>query len=123
MKKKMNNNRKYKFTYIKTTVLTLFCCTLFVKGYTPFEKTGENYFHLMLNGQAVGTLGDRESAEELLAGCGVDDSYCKALLKVTDYFGTVTGFLSCIRFFACMGLKNMYPLILECLVNIIIILE
>ncbi len=66
MKKKMNDNRKYKFTYIKTTALTLFCCTLFLKGYTPFEKTGENYFHIMLNGQAVGTLGDRERAEELL---------------------------------------------------------
>lgn len=66
MKKKTSNNRKYKFTYIKTTVLTLFCCTFFMKGYTSFEKTGENYFHIMLNGQAVGTLGDRESAEELL---------------------------------------------------------
>lgn len=66
MKKKINNNRKYKFTYIKTTVLTLFCCTFFLNGYTPFEKTGENYFHIMLNGQAVGTLGDRDRAEELL---------------------------------------------------------
>lgn len=66
MKNKIHNNRKYKFTYIKVTVLTLFCCTLFLKGYTPFEKTGENYFHVWLNGQEVGTLGDRESAEELL---------------------------------------------------------
>lgn len=66
MKKNTSNNRKYKFTYIKTTVLTLFFCTLFMKGYTPFEETGENYFHIMLNGQAVGTLGDSARAEELL---------------------------------------------------------
>lgn len=66
MKKNISNNRKYKFTYIKTTVLTLFFCTLFMKGYTPFEETGENYFHIMLNGQAVGTLGDSARAEELL---------------------------------------------------------
>lgn len=66
MKKKTNYNRKCKFTYIKYTALTLFCCTLFLKGHTPFEKTGDNYFHVMLNGQAVGTLGDRERAEELL---------------------------------------------------------
>ncbi|MCM1302762.1 MAG: M23 family metallopeptidase [Lachnospiraceae bacterium] len=66
MKKKTNHNRKYKFTYIKTTAMTLFCCMLFLKGHTPFEKTGDNYFHIMLNGQAVGTLGDREQAEELL---------------------------------------------------------
>lgn len=66
MKKKIYNNRNCKFTYIKTTALTLFCCTLFLKGYTAFEKTGENYFHITLNGQEVGTLGDRESAEKLL---------------------------------------------------------
>ena len=58
MKKKIYNNRNCKFTYIKTTALTLFCCTLFLKGYTAFEKTGENYFHITLNGQEVGTLGD-----------------------------------------------------------------
>ena len=86
MKKKMNNNRKYKFTYIKTTVLTLFCCTLFVKGYTPFEKSGENYFHIMLNGQAVGTLGDRESAEELLveARRGIASENDELLFLETD---------------------------------------
>jgi len=66
MKNNKKNNRKYKFTYIKSTVFTLFCCTLFMKGYTPFERTGDNYFHLTVNGVAVGTVGDRERAEELL---------------------------------------------------------
>ena len=67
MKNRKHNNRKYKFTYIKVTVLSLFCCTLFLKGYTPFEKTGDNYFHVWLNGVEVGILGERERAEELLS--------------------------------------------------------
>lgn len=66
MKNMKYNYRKYKFTYIKVTVLSLFCCMLFLKGYTPFEKTGDNYFHVSLNGVEVGTLGERERAEELL---------------------------------------------------------
>lgn len=66
MKKRKSNYKKYKFTYIKTTLFTLFICLLFVKGYTPFEKTGENFFHLQVNGQDVGTVGDRDSAERLL---------------------------------------------------------
>ena len=66
----MNKNRykniKYKLTYIKTTLITLFVCLLFVKGYVPLEETGENMFHIQVNGQYVGTLGDRQSAEDLL---------------------------------------------------------
>lgn len=66
MKKRKGNYKKYRFTYIKTTLFTLFVCTFFIKGYTPFERTGENFFHVQVNGQDVGTVGDRDSAEELL---------------------------------------------------------
>ena len=66
MKKGKTTYKKYKFTYIKTTVLTLFFCTLFMRGYTPLEETGDNYFHIQVNGQTVGTVGDRAEAEELL---------------------------------------------------------
>lgn len=66
MKKKKTNYKKYKFTYIKTTMFTLFVCLLFLKGYTPFERTGENFFHIQVNGQDVGTIGERERAEMLL---------------------------------------------------------
>lgn len=66
MKKKKNGHKKYKFTYIKTTLFTLFICLLFVKGYTPFESAGENLFHVKVNGQDVGTVDDREKAEKLL---------------------------------------------------------
>ena len=66
MKKRKTHYKKYKFTYIKTTLFTLFACMLFLKGYTPFEKTGDNFFHITLNGQAVGTVGEKERAEKLL---------------------------------------------------------
>lgn len=64
--KKINYFKKLKFTHIKTTLITLFICTFFMKGYITFEKTGENYFHVFINGTEVGTVGDAESAECLL---------------------------------------------------------
>ena len=66
MKKRSINYKKYKFTYIKSTLFTLFICLLFLRGYTPFERTGENFFHVQVNGQDVGTIGEKERAEELL---------------------------------------------------------
>lgn len=66
MRKKKNSHKKYKFTYINVTVLTLFLCLLYVKGYTPYEETEENFFHVRVNGQDVGVLGDKSRAAELL---------------------------------------------------------
>ncbi|MCM1189694.1 MAG: M23 family metallopeptidase [bacterium] len=66
MKKRKSNYKKYRFTYIKVTLFTLFFCLLGVKGYTPFEKTGENFYHIILNGQDVGMVEEEEKAEELL---------------------------------------------------------
>lgn len=67
MKKKKSNHKKYRFTYIKVTVSVLFMGLLFAKGYTPFEQTGENCFHVRINGRDVGTLGDKSRLEELLS--------------------------------------------------------
>ncbi len=44
----------------------LFCYALIGKGYVEFERTGENLFHIQVNGQDVGTLADASAAEELL---------------------------------------------------------
>ena len=66
MKKIRRTHKKCKLAYIKTILFVLFMYLLFMKGYIPFVSTGENVFHVTLNGQYVGTLGDRELAEELL---------------------------------------------------------
>lgn len=64
--KRKSDHKKYKFTYIKATVGTLFLGLLFLKGYTPYEETGENFFHITLNGQDMGTLDDKDRIDELL---------------------------------------------------------
>lgn len=58
--------KRVKFTYIKYTVIALFCCLFFLKGYVPFEKTGDNLFHVFVNGTNVGSVADQETAENLL---------------------------------------------------------
>lgn len=60
------NFKRLKYTYVKTSLLTLFVCLLFLRGYTPFEKTGQNYFHVFVNGERVGVLGNAEAADKLL---------------------------------------------------------
>lgn len=59
------HNKRLEFAYIKTTLLVLFCTMLLVKGYVPFEESGENYFHVYLNGEEVGVVNDRQHAENL----------------------------------------------------------
>ena len=66
MKKIKGYIKKLQFTYIKATLLTLFVCLLFLDGYVEFEPSGENLFHVSVNGRLVGILGDAESAESLL---------------------------------------------------------
>ena len=51
---------------MKTTLVTIFVSLFFLKGYTAFEKTGENYFHVFLNGTEIGTVGEADRAEQLL---------------------------------------------------------
>lgn len=58
--------KKIKFTYVKVTCVVLFAAALFGKGLTLFEKTGDNLFHVMLNGVEVGISGDVEGLEDML---------------------------------------------------------
>lgn len=66
MKKITCHNKKVKFTYIKVTLFLLFCGLLFMNGCTAFEKTGENFFHVFVDGEEVGIVGEAARAEELL---------------------------------------------------------
>lgn len=58
--------KKLKLIYIQITFLTWFICLLFLDGYQPLVGDGDNYFHVFLNGEAVGTVADPEIAEEIL---------------------------------------------------------
>ena len=63
MKKLTSYSKRVKYTYVKTTLATLFVSLFFLKGYAAFEKTGENYFHVFLNGNEIGKIG-RASCRE-----------------------------------------------------------
>lgn len=65
MRKFTCHYKKVKYTYIKYTIYAIFLSLLFLKGYSPFEKTQENYFHVLVNGVELGTVGDRETAQTL----------------------------------------------------------
>ena len=66
VRKRRKEHKYIKFTFIKYSVLTIFLCMLFVRGYVPFEKEGENVWRVMVNGVDVGTVDDPAKAEEML---------------------------------------------------------
>ena len=67
LEKSLKKDHKFlKFTYIKSTFLTLIVCMLFVPGYTPFQSEGQNLFRILLNGVDVGCVAEPETAEKLL---------------------------------------------------------
>ena len=55
-----------RYAYIKAMLMSLFCYLLLMNGYITFESTGENLFHVFVNGTEVGTVTDVAVAEELL---------------------------------------------------------
>lgn len=58
--------KKLKLTYVEMTFLTLFVCMLFLEGYKGFEASGQNYFHIFLNGKEIGAVADEDTARRLL---------------------------------------------------------
>ncbi len=55
-----------RYEFIKATLFTLFCCFFLLKGYVTFESAGDNIFHVFVNGTEVGTVADKQEAEEML---------------------------------------------------------
>ena len=55
-----------KCTYIKWNLLILFICLLFMQGYVKLESTGDNLFHIFINGVRVGSVAQPEDAENML---------------------------------------------------------
>lgn len=66
MKNRKRYHKKQKFTYINITMSVLFGCLLYFKGFTPFERTGDNLFHVRVNGQEVGVVWQSERVEDML---------------------------------------------------------
>ncbi len=58
--------KRMKFTYIEATLFVMLGYFLLFGKVITFEKTGENFFHVQLNGQAVGSVSEPEEAQELL---------------------------------------------------------
>lgn len=66
VRKRRKEHKYLKFTFIKYTAVTLFLCMLFVKGYQPFEKTGDNLWHVKVNGVDVGTVDDPGKVDQMI---------------------------------------------------------
>lgn len=66
----MKNRKKHiqiaKATYLFTTCAILFGALFFAPVFPKFERTGENYFTVNVNGTYVGTCGDPSEIDELV---------------------------------------------------------
>ena len=62
----VNRWKKIKITYLMTTCAVLFAALLFVPVFPRFEKGGDNYFSVRVNGVEVGACGNLESLDDLL---------------------------------------------------------
>ncbi len=58
--------KRIKLIYIETTVFVMLAYFLLLGEITRFEKTGDNYFYVELNGQKIGTVSEPKEAQELL---------------------------------------------------------
>lgn len=55
-----------KFTYLKWNFVILLLCLFFIPSYVKFESTGDNLFHIFVNGIEVGSVDKLEEAEDML---------------------------------------------------------
>ena len=66
MKKVRLTHKRAESCFVITSLVTLFICMMFTQGFTKFEHTGDNVFHIYVNEQYVGTVEHGEHAEHLL---------------------------------------------------------
>ncbi len=58
--------KRVRIRKIKVAVLAVIVSIFFMPGYIKIESTGDNMFTVVLNGETVGEVGDRKTAEECL---------------------------------------------------------
>lgn len=83
--------KKLKYTYVKITLFTLFICSLFMKGYSGYKKSGDNYFHIRINGTEIGVTADEDRAEELFVAARRNVASLSEELTFIDAEMTVEG--------------------------------
>lgn len=65
-KKIRRTHKRTEMGFLFGSLLALFVGMMITRGFTVFEHTGENIYHIYLNGIAVGDVDDPELAEDLL---------------------------------------------------------
>lgn len=63
MKKIHHYHRRFRLSMLRANGLALVACAFLLPSYVSFEKEGDNYFTLLLNGVAVGNVGSEEAAD------------------------------------------------------------
>lgn len=58
--------REIKIVYLKSAALVLLLCLLLFPAFRKLERTGDNMYTVVLNGQNVGMVDSKETAEEYL---------------------------------------------------------
>lgn len=56
-------HRRFRLSLIKAGGLAIIACAFLLPSYIKYERTGDNYFTVTLNGQAVGNLGSMDSID------------------------------------------------------------
>lgn len=59
-------SKKREFIFIVSSVITIFVCFIWVRGYSPFSEGTDDYFHMYVNDVKIGDFSSQGEAETLL---------------------------------------------------------
>ena len=66
MKKIHHYHTRFRLSMIRTWCFSLLICAFLLPSYVEFEKTGDNFFTIILNGVTIGNVGSREDIDEYM---------------------------------------------------------
>ena len=66
MKKIPHYHRRFRLSLIRAGMLTVIACIFLMPSYVKFEKTGDNYFTVSINGETVGAIGSESDLDHCL---------------------------------------------------------
>ena len=84
-------HKRIEYYFIVTSLVTLFLAMLFVHGYQPLTSSGDNYFHIYLNGEPVGNVADPDQGDALLIRARREVAQASTDLVLLDANLTVEG--------------------------------